>query len=306
MHYFFLLIWALFLQFYIHAQVPADSLFSDHFAAPVRVGMVENDRLAEISGLTASRTMPGYFWTHNDSGDGPYLYLLDSTGRLARQYELQGASNVDWEDITWAGNDNHHLLYVGDIGDNFGQRSTVDVYQIAEPRPNDDPALPIPVQKKFICRYEDGPRDAEALLYDPIDDRLYIVTKRDPRVRLYAFPPNSFQADTVVLTFVSELPFRMVTGGDISANGQEVFLKNYKAIFYWQRNIQDALPTALASDHSLIRYNPEPQGEAIAAAPQGLYTISERLFMNDQILYFHQRKDVKTDTTASGTSNRSK
>ena len=32
------------------------------------------DELRESSGLGISRTRPGVFWTHNDSGDRPRLY----------------------------------------------------------------------------------------------------------------------------------------------------------------------------------------------------------------------------------------
>jgi len=37
----------------------------------------QSPRLIESSGVAVSHTYPGVLWTHNDSGDGPYLYATD-------------------------------------------------------------------------------------------------------------------------------------------------------------------------------------------------------------------------------------
>src|SRR5437773_40798 len=37
-------------------------------------------RLIESSGVAVSHAHPGVLWSHNDSGDGPYLYATDTTG----------------------------------------------------------------------------------------------------------------------------------------------------------------------------------------------------------------------------------
>ena len=61
----------------------------------------------------------GTFWTHNDSGDGPRVFELDDDGAFrARGRACTNAEAVDWEDIAIRG----YTLYVGDIGDNLGQR----------------------------------------------------------------------------------------------------------------------------------------------------------------------------------------
>src|SRR6266568_6264490 len=43
----------------------------------------QSPRLVESSGVAVSRAYPGVLWTHNDSGDGPYLYATDLRGPTA-------------------------------------------------------------------------------------------------------------------------------------------------------------------------------------------------------------------------------
>ena len=66
----------------------------------VVTGFPQNTALREISGLAASRTQADIFWTHNDSGDGPYLYALNTSGTTLGRVELKDAQAVDWEDLT--------------------------------------------------------------------------------------------------------------------------------------------------------------------------------------------------------------
>ena len=45
----------------------------------------------------------------NDSGDGPYLYIVDSKGNIKKKVFVKGAKNVDWEDITFDGIEFHKV-----------------------------------------------------------------------------------------------------------------------------------------------------------------------------------------------------
>src|SRR4051812_1120595 len=156
------------------------------YGPPTRITTIKNDAVNESSGLVASRTSPGAYWTHNDSGDGPFIYAFDARGQSLGTFRVTGASNRDWEDIA-AGRGpqpNRSYLYIGDIGDNDSKRSEIAVYRIPDPQltPPDktskkkrprttDPAEPIRLA------YPDGAHDAEALLVHPATGNLYIVTK---------------------------------------------------------------------------------------------------------------------------------
>src|SRR5437762_2268766 len=72
-----------------------------------RIVVLDTKDLPESSGVVASRVTPDVYWTHNDSGDGPFVYAFrlsraDRERQIAHllgTVELIGATNVDWEDI---------------------------------------------------------------------------------------------------------------------------------------------------------------------------------------------------------------
>lgn len=65
--------------------------------------------------------------THNDSGNQPNLYEIDSlSGNLLRTVNVHNAINIDWEDIT---EDENHI-YIADIGNNNGNRTDLKIYKI--------------------------------------------------------------------------------------------------------------------------------------------------------------------------------
>src|SRR5207253_735177 len=76
--------------------------------------------IRESSGLSESRTHPGVYWTHNDSGHGPDVFALNSSGVQLGKVRVTGAQNRDWEDIASgpcpAGGGT--CLYLADTGNN--------------------------------------------------------------------------------------------------------------------------------------------------------------------------------------------
>src|SRR3989442_13746056 len=98
-------------------------------------------RLIESSGVAVSHTYRGVLWTHNDSGDGPYLYATDLRGTDRGALLVPGAQAIDWEDIALGPCPVSFLLqagsclYLADTGDNLEFRPVVKVYAIQEPPP---------------------------------------------------------------------------------------------------------------------------------------------------------------------------
>mgnify|MGYP007089895969 FL=1 len=107
------------------------SKISDQFSSAEEQGTVDM-KLEEASGLVASAAHPGYFWTHNDSGNSAELFLIDSTAHITATMPLGNVSNRDWEDITLGpGPDpDKTYVYVGDIGDNKGQHQFKIIYRL--------------------------------------------------------------------------------------------------------------------------------------------------------------------------------
>ncbi|CAE7841065.1 unnamed protein product, partial [Symbiodinium microadriaticum] len=144
--------------------------------------MVERDDeiLQEASGIDESYNFPDHYWIHNDSGDRPFLYLINNSGEVVMTAKVKGAQHQDWEDITTVKDENSSWIYIGDIGDNRAQRRNITVYRIKEPA-HIEAEIEIPSDEtvRMDIIYAEGARDAETLMYDPISAELVLVTKRE-------------------------------------------------------------------------------------------------------------------------------
>lgn len=262
-----------------------DSPFSRLFSGPQQIAEVESSVLDEASGLVQSRSNPFYFWSHNDSGGDPTLYLISRDGADSGRYELGGAANIDWEDMAIGPGptDGVNYLFAGDIGDNSAVRSNLTIYRVPEPDVSQVGSVNLPANAtlsnveaiRFV--YEDGARDAEALFVDPSTKDIYIISKREPSVILYRlpFPQSTSEQNTAERVMV--LPFTFITAADISPSGNEILIKNYQNVYLWQKTGNQTIQQLLATEPSRLNYTPEPQGEAIAWAvdESGYFTISE-------------------------------
>jgi hypothetical protein len=227
--------------------------------------------VSEASGLVESRRSPGTFYTHDDSGGEPEVYVLSDDGSIAATQPLAGVVNRDWEDIALGPGRSGGSVYVGEIGDNGGSEDSIFVHRIPEPVLDGQPpgtVLP-PVEPDTVeLVYPDGARDAEALLVDPATGDLYVISKRESRSRVYRAPSPAFEGETVTLEFLNELPVGGVVAADVCPDGQTVLVKTYLGIdaFISSRGVADAL----AGDRSGRLYEPQisfTQDESIAADP---------------------------------------
>jgi hypothetical protein len=146
---------------------------------------IEDPRITESSGLTASRQHPGVYWTHNDQDEGAYLYAVDSrTGETVATVTMTGVGTPrDIEAIAMGPDDQ---LYVGDIGDNDGVAwDHVWIYRLPEPARLKDQSVRA---TQYVVKYSDGSRDAESLLVHPKSGRVYIIDKNEDGGHLYTGP----------------------------------------------------------------------------------------------------------------------
>ncbi len=262
------------------------------FQAGVQTGLLPSP-LIESSGIVASRAHANVLWSHNDSGNSATAYAMTPSGNLLGTYAISGATNNDWEDIAMgpapAGGT---YLYLGDIGDNTAARSTIKVYRTLEPSIS---ATQSPVTTTltgttaYTFVYEDGPRDAESLIVDPIDGSFYVITKRDAQARVYRCASPS-ATGTNTLTRVATLGFFGATGADISPDGLHILIRRYSdaenslapastAASYWTRLPGESFVDALLNHPAeIVPLRQEFQGEAIGFAGDGngFFTTSEK------------------------------
>jgi hypothetical protein len=217
------------------AQQPA-------YAPPRTIATLKDPSITESSGLVASRTTPGAYWTHNDSGDSPFIYSFDARGNSLGVFRVTGAKARDWEDISIGPGPQRgkSYLYIGDIGDNSEARSEIIVYRVLEPTlttpttPSTRKRPPVTQPAEAIeLRYPDGKHDAETLLVHPISGHIYVVTKVplvNPVVYEAAPPFNAGQANTMRRIGEIRVPSLfggVLTGGSVSHDGRRVAFCDY-------------------------------------------------------------------------------
>lgn len=271
----------------------ASRITNDRYEPATKLADLKDPDIKESSGIVASRTTPGLYWTHNDSGDGPFIYAFDNRGSRRGVWHVTGAKARDWEAIA-AGpgpERNKAYLYIGDIGDNNERRSEIVVYRVLEPvitaadaeTTKSKPRLTESAES-IRLRYPDGKHDAETLLLHPQTGNLYVVTKQvfgNPHVYEASSPLAT--AEPLTLRHVGELRVPsmfggIITDGAISPDGRRValcdYLRGYELVLGAPRADFDTIWT---QPLTTIELGKRKQGEAITYRLDGraLLTTSE-------------------------------
>ena len=146
------------------------------------LGRIKIKPLQEVSGIAASRRHEDVLWMHND-GEAKHVFAVKTSGKVAAQVKIpEAVEDVEDMAIGPGPEEGVDYLYLGDIGDNDGDRREVRVVRFAEPSLDHERGQPKVRDAEVIrLQYPDGPHDAEALLVDPMTGDLIIVTKEDRR-----------------------------------------------------------------------------------------------------------------------------
>ena len=248
-------------------------------------------RVVESSGVAVSHAYPGVLWTHNDSGDRPYLYATDVRGTDRGALLVPGAQAIDWEDmaigpcpVAFVVQPRPRVtattcVFLGDTGDNLEIRPYVTVYAIPEPQPPEGPGDTLGMTRApaaLRVRYPDGAHDVEAIYMSPRDTALYLVSKgsrRGSAIRLYRVERSAWRlpdtSRTVALaTLVQTLDIRpnseagrVVTGAAVRQDGRVVALRTYGELYLFYPGIGGRLSPARERPCNLTGVN--SGGEAI-------------------------------------------
>jgi len=250
------------------------------------------NHLAEVSGMAPAARFPGHLWLIEDSGTEPKIDLLRTDGTYIRKVRFSG-TNRDWEDIA-AGpgpEAGKNYLYIGETGDNDARYGDYYIYRFEEPEEGREI---ISTYETLHFRYPGNESyDAETLMVDPISRDIYVITKSQLNVRVYRLPYPQDTAGLNMAQYMGAIPYFLVVSGDVSADGSEVLLKAYNAIYYWKREPGENLYQVLSRGHDLSApYEIEPQGEAVCwdTGARGYYTLSERGTGPVPPLYYYRKK----------------
>lgn len=186
--------------------------------------------LHESSGLCYT---DGRLWSFGDSGNPPYLYCIDTaTGAILQTVRIQNFSNEDWEDITA----DDQYIYVGDFGNNDGNRKDLRVLRISKQNINtgaadvavqaeaiyfsfaDQTVFPVNKHSDFNC---------EAIA--SVGDELYIFTKDESDFRTRCYPLSKTPGTYAVLPISSFNSEGEITSAAYNPSTNELALGGYQS-----------------------------------------------------------------------------
>lgn len=255
-----------------------------HYDPPKITGTIKSADITESSGIAASRCQNNVLWTHNDSGDGPFIFALNGSGESLGTWKVQNAENIDWEDIAaYKDKGGKCFLYIGDIGDNESKLTEHAVYRIKEPifsssDSKSDRQNPLTTEVVEVVRfkYPDHRQNAETLMVHPISGDIYVLTKRvNGPAGVYRVKPDFGSPETQkaqILTEISipAIPNGLLTGGDISPDGRRIIICDYTQAYEY------ILPDSAANFDEIWKQKPEivnigerRQGEGVCYSVDG-------------------------------------
>lgn len=201
-------------------------IYDTIFTAPAG-SVILSEQVKETSGLIF---WDGFLWTMNDNSDTRLYYLDETTGEIAGDYRLSGVVNRDWEDLS----QDEEYIYVGDIGNNRGNRKDLHILRIEKlSLKSDDPSIDtiwfkFSDQETFVPDGNNTEYDCEALVASA--DSLYLFTKQwvSGYTTQYVLPKTP---GTYVAQKRSTFNVRgQVTGATLSENGDVLVMCGYSGL----------------------------------------------------------------------------
>ena len=247
--------------------------------AEIRCSLAD-PRIEESSGIAAASSTDEVVYTHNDSGDQPRFFAIDTRTCATRAtFQVSGARNLDWEDMAaGVATDGTPVLWLADIGDNAARRATVVVYEVDEPGADASGGSVRPRQR-WTLTYPDGAHDAETLLVDPETGRPVIITKDTTTGRSVAYrlpASGSGVLERLVGLDVRALPGGglaspawSLTGGATSPDRTTVALRSYLGAWLWTTTPGEPLSATLVRRPEILTLPVGRQAEALTFTRDG-------------------------------------
>ncbi len=290
------------------------------FSASNEIGGAGPDIPGDLSGMVASRMNSGVLWLVFDDGTGngqpPDLYAINTQGQHIGAYTLDGAANINWEEIAIGGGPmaGQDYLYIGDIGDDTETRANVSVYRVLEPMINSgqSPRLTETLTgvEEFQLQYPGGPEDALAMIVDPVNNDIFTFeNKSGGKTRFYRKPgPHTDGALTTLehnagdwIIYVNE----RAAGGDVSPTGDRMAIRTKAETFIWTIldgwTILNVLLSNIACPCAASVMDVSDEGESMTFDPlsDGFFTSSDRDGMS-ALLSFYPNVREGTDNFIDG------
>jgi hypothetical protein len=263
-----------------------------------------DNRIQEASGLAASRVNGALWWVNNDGPNtvgevvSPTLYGIDASGATVSTIDLNGATDIDWEDIDEVTMGGVNTIWVADVGDNPKTRPNVQLYRFVEPVVPAGQGVSV-TPDLFNLTYPGGAKhNVETAFVDPTNGDYYLVTKEVPPL-VFRVPAASLVAGTTIalsapIATLDALdpnsdPAGKPTGGDLSNDGSLLAIKTLDRTFMWHRSPGQTIQAMLRA---------KPAGDCIyddvATVQQGMTPTLPDLGHGEAIAFTADGRQVAT------------
>lgn len=185
-------------------------------------------KFSESSGVLC---WAGRVWTFNDGGNAPEIYSIDtSDGSTLETITLGQVINVDFEDIA----QDTGYVYVGDIGNNNGNRTDLVVYRVKKGDASQIKKTDTKDVSSIYYSYSDqtdfrkdpvNSFDCEAMIW--YEGQLYLFSKDHKRLITTCYSLNSTPGTQQAIPQGAFNTGGVVTGADISPNGKYLVLTGF-------------------------------------------------------------------------------
>lgn len=186
--------------------------------------------LDETSGLIEWNN---FLYTHNDDTETA-IYKLDKTnGNVIQKIQLNGVTNIDWEEIS----QDENYIYIGDFGNNYkGNRTDLKIYKIEKNTLETNPKIEIinfsySNQTNFeVQKANKTDFDCEAFVVTSNEILLFTKQWISNKTSVYSLPKT---AGTYLANFQTTLDVNgLITGATLKEDSKFIALCGYSKILH--------------------------------------------------------------------------
>jgi hypothetical protein len=242
-----------------------------------------DERIAESSGL-ATNAQGDLVFTIEDAGNAPIIWGVDLEGQVRVREQVDGTTNVDWEDLARGTDDKGKpALFVADAGDGYfraqppsgGPRKTFRIIRVSLPVPPKDNKITTPPARHPVFwdfAYPDGRNhNSEAMLVEPKTNQIFLVDKpveTDAPTTLWRLPARPRVGAMNTLTRVAEVPVSRATGAAYSPDGRRFVVRNSQFAYVWDV-VRGSVAASLSTAPTIVVLPHQRQGEGVTFTPDG-------------------------------------
>ncbi|WP_289039574.1 T9SS type A sorting domain-containing protein [uncultured Zobellia sp.] len=239
----------------------------------------------EVSASSGLLFFDGRLITHNDSGNLPELYEIDTLSfKVNRTVSITNIENNDWEDIA----QDDTFIYIGDFGNYNGIRRDLAVYRISK---SDYLKSDNVVADKIEFTYENQENfensgnsdwDAEALVV--VENQLLIFTKQWQSKGTVAYQLSTEPGKHVAKRLDDYFVDGLVTGAEYNPLLKSLYIIGYNSVLApFIFKIEGATSSEIFKDsvERLPISIENAQIESIASLDSNSYLMTSERFEND-------------------------